>query len=134
MKIDPIRISKADVNNNGAFSTDYIGGSWDYPNASYAQRAEIWQAHKITMRACFYFLANDRQVPARLAGDEPVGLGKDEFTDTGALAAPVVHPRSAPHGRRVRDDAEGSANRADQAGPYRHGLLQQRLAQHGAHR
>ena len=27
-----------DINNNGAFSTDYIGGSWEYPNATYARR------------------------------------------------------------------------------------------------
>lgn len=32
---------KADFNNRGPFSTDYIGGSWDYPDASYARRAEI---------------------------------------------------------------------------------------------
>ena len=36
---------KADFNNQGAFSTDYIGGSWDYPDANYARRKEIWQAH-----------------------------------------------------------------------------------------
>src|SRR6202035_1600949 len=29
---------KADFNNNGAFSTDFIGRSWEYPEASYARR------------------------------------------------------------------------------------------------
>src|SRR5690349_16654815 len=33
LKIDRIENHKADVNNNGAFSTDYLGGSWEYPNA-----------------------------------------------------------------------------------------------------
>ena len=37
MKIDRLPNGTTDVNNNGAFSTDYIGGSWEYPNATYAQ-------------------------------------------------------------------------------------------------
>ncbi len=50
------------------------------------------------------------------------------------LAAPALHARGAPHGGRVRDDAEGPADRAHQARRDRHGLLQQRLAQRAAHR
>ncbi len=76
--------AKADINNSGAFSTDYIGGSWDYPEANYARRAEIWEAHKEYQAGFFFFLANDPRVP------EPVrkellrwGLCKDEFLDTG---------------------------------------------------
>ena len=85
LKIDRIENHKADINNNGAFSTDYIGGSWEYPNASYAKRAEIWQAHKDYIAGLFYFLANDRQVPAATQKELNVwGLCKDEFTDTGA--------------------------------------------------
>jgi len=42
LKIDRIPNGKTDINNNGAFSTDYIGGSWGYPQASYEQRARIW--------------------------------------------------------------------------------------------
>jgi hypothetical protein len=84
LKIDRIENQKADVNNNGAFSTDYIGGSWDYPNATYAKRAEIWQAHKDYIAGLLYFLANDRQVPAATQKELSVwGLCKDEFTDTG---------------------------------------------------
>ena len=36
---------KADINNQGAFSTDYIGKSWGYPDGDYATRARIWQDH-----------------------------------------------------------------------------------------
>lgn len=36
---------KTDINNNGAFSTDYIGKSWDYPEANYQRRSEIWHDH-----------------------------------------------------------------------------------------
>src|SRR5882724_8737678 len=36
---------KTDINNNGAFSTDYIGKSLDYPEANYRRRSEIWHDH-----------------------------------------------------------------------------------------
>jgi hypothetical protein len=83
LKIDRIENGKADVNNNGAFSTDYLGGSWNYPDASYAERARIWQAHKDYQAGLFYFLANDPQVPEPLHQEmNRWGLCKDEFTDT----------------------------------------------------
>lgn len=84
LKIDRIPNHKGDVNNNGAFSTDYLGGSWEYPNADYKKRAEIWQAHKSYIAGFLYFLANDPQVPAELRKEMNVwGLCKDEFADTG---------------------------------------------------
>ena len=84
IKVDRLPNGKADVNNNGAFSTDYIGGSWDYPDASYARRAEIWKEHKQYTQGFFYFLANDPQVPAGLRQEmNHWGLSKDEFADTG---------------------------------------------------
>ena len=63
LKIDSIPNHKADVNNNGPFSTDFIGDSLDYPEASYEKRAEIWRAHKAYQAGQFYFLGNDPQVP-----------------------------------------------------------------------
>ncbi len=83
MKIDHLPNGKSDVNNNGAFSTDYIGGSWNYPNANYAQRDEIWQAHKNYQRGLFYFLANDPSVPDQVRKEtNSWGLCPNEFTDT----------------------------------------------------
>ena len=81
--VAPIPNHKADFNNQGAFSTDYIGASWDYPNASYARRAEIWQAHVDYTKGFFYFLAHDPRVPKSLQDEvNRWGLAKDEFTDT----------------------------------------------------
>jgi hypothetical protein len=81
--IAPIPNHKADINNQGAFSTDYIGGSWDYPNGSYARRAEIWQAHVDYTKGYFYFLAHDPRVPKSLQAEvNQWGLAKDEFRDT----------------------------------------------------
>ena len=73
-----------DINNNGAFSTDYIGGSWGYPQASYAQREQIWQEHRKYQEGLFYFLANDAQVPPELRAEMSTwGLCAHEFTDSG---------------------------------------------------
>lgn len=74
--------SKTDINNRGAFSTDYIGKNWDYPEASYARRAEIWREHVVYTKGLFYFLAHDSRVPKQLRDTiTPWGLCKDEFTD-----------------------------------------------------
>ncbi len=82
--IAPIPNHKADFNNNGPFSTDYIGASWDYPTGSYARQAEIWQDHVNYTKGFFYFLAHDPRVPKGLHDEvNRWGLAKDEFRDTG---------------------------------------------------
>ncbi len=74
---------KADLNNRGGFSTDYIGKNYDYPEGSYATRARIWQEHIDYQQGLYYFLANDPQVdPVTRAEWAEWGLAKDEFTDT----------------------------------------------------
>ena len=74
--------SKTDINNRGAFSTDYIGKSWDYPTASYARRAEIWEDHVTYTKGLFYFLQNDSRVPPGLQNElQRWALAKDEFVD-----------------------------------------------------
>lgn len=80
----PFRITggKTDTNNNGAFSTDYIGGNWDYPDADYATREKIRQDHYNYVAGFLYFLANDPSVPESLRAEMNTwGLAKDEFTD-----------------------------------------------------
>ncbi len=83
MKPDRIPNGKTDVNNNGAFSTDYIGKSWDYPNANYRGRERIWREHTDYIAGFLYFLAHDSRVPADLQKEmNRWGLASDEFTDT----------------------------------------------------
>lgn len=83
-KLDRVRGRKTDTNNNGGFSTDFIGHSWDYPEATYARRAEIWKEHKEYIQGFFYFLAHDASVPQATRTDAAKwGLAKDEFTDNG---------------------------------------------------
>ncbi len=74
---------KADINNQGAFSTDYIGRNWDYPDGDYATRARIWQDHINYTKGFFYFLAHDPRVPRPLQDEvNSWGLAKDEYLDT----------------------------------------------------
>jgi hypothetical protein len=75
---------KADLNNQGAFSSDYIGKNYDYPEGSYASRARIWQDHIDYQQGLYYFLANDKRVPRSLQEEvQTWGLCRDEYTDTG---------------------------------------------------
>jgi hypothetical protein len=74
---------KADFNNNGPFSTDYIGRSWTFPEASYKEKARIWQEHLLYTQSFMYFLAHDEKVPKSLRDEvNQWGLSKDEFADT----------------------------------------------------
>jgi hypothetical protein len=84
LKPDLLKNGKTDTNNNGAFSTDYIGGNYDYPDGSYAVRDRIWRAHTDYIQGFLYFLQNDPQVPKPLHDIMASwGLCRDEFTDNG---------------------------------------------------
>jgi hypothetical protein len=83
---NPVKIpnNKADFNNNGPVSTDYIGHTWDYPDGSYAVKQKIWDDTLQYTQSFLYFLANDPSVPPSLQKEvNEWGLSRDEFTDTG---------------------------------------------------
>ena len=83
---DPIWMPnhKTDINNNGGFSTDFIGANYAYPEADYATRAQIWQAHEDYIRGFVYFLATSPRVPENLRAEMRTwGPARDEFMDTG---------------------------------------------------
>ncbi len=81
----PVRLPnhKADFNNNGPFSSDYVGHAAAYPDASYENKQRIRDAHLRYTQGLLYFLAQDPAVPATLKGQlNPWGLPKDEFADS----------------------------------------------------
>ena len=83
-KFDPIPNRKTDTNNHGPFSTDNIGFSYDYPEASYERRREILKEHEIYQKGWLYFIANDPRVPKDVQEEmRRWGLAKDEFTGSG---------------------------------------------------
>ncbi|MBD2751703.1 FAD-dependent oxidoreductase [Spirosoma sp. BT704] len=73
---------KTDINNCGGFSTDMIGANYDYPDGSYARRAEIIREHELYTKGFFYFIGHDPRMPKHLR-DEMLqwGYPKDEYVD-----------------------------------------------------
>ncbi|MDX2269562.1 MAG: FAD-dependent oxidoreductase [Bryobacter sp.] len=83
-KFDAIPNWKTDTNNHGPFSTDNIGRNYDYPEASYERRREIWKEHEDYQKGWLYFIANDPRVPKDVREEfAQWGLAKDEFVDNG---------------------------------------------------
>ena len=83
-KFDPIPNRKTDTNNHGPVSTDFLGGSHDYPEASYAERAAIVDEHRRYQQGLMWFLANDPRVPADVREQmSRWGMAADEFIDNG---------------------------------------------------
>ncbi|MDI1464137.1 FAD-dependent oxidoreductase [Catellatospora sp. KI3] len=75
---------KTDSNNDGAFSTDFIGANYAYPTASYAARAAIVEEHRVYQQGLMWFLANDPRLPASVrTATAAWGLAPDEFTGNG---------------------------------------------------
>ncbi|MGH8542810.1 MAG: FAD-dependent oxidoreductase, partial [Gammaproteobacteria bacterium] len=113
---------KTDWNNRGGFSTDYIGKNWDYPEAAYERRAEIWREHAAYQKGLIYFLGHDPRVPAHLRHAMSTwGYCRDEFLDTGGwphqlyvrearrLVGEYVMTEHNSVGRRVVPDSIGLA-------------------------
>jgi hypothetical protein len=83
-KYDRIPNKKTDTNNHGPFSSDFIGGNYDYPEANYVRRKEIIAAHENYQKGLFYFLSNDKRVTPEVRGKMAIwGLAADEFKDNG---------------------------------------------------
>ena len=74
---------KTDINNNGGFSTDFIGANYAYPEADYATRDRIAREHEDYIRGFITYMATSPRVPEHLRDEmKQWGPAKDEFTDT----------------------------------------------------
>lgn len=84
LKIDMVTRDKTDINNNGGFSTDYIGMNYSYADADYPTREKIWNEHLDYIKGLITYLKTSPRVPEDIRGDMNAwGLCKDEFQDTG---------------------------------------------------
>jgi hypothetical protein len=72
------------LRNVEAGDTDFIGQNWDYPEADYATRAKIWQAHEDWQKGLMWTYAHHPRVPEKIrTAFQKLGLAKDEFLDNG---------------------------------------------------
>ncbi len=83
VKYDPLPNGKYDLNNRWAISTDFLGGSWDYPEGDATRRREIEQQHEAYLRGFLHYLATEPRIPEPMRGEvSRFGLAADEFTGT----------------------------------------------------
>jgi hypothetical protein len=82
--LTPGGFHKTDTNNHGPVSSDFIGANWDWPEADYARREEVFQAHVTYQHGLYWHMANDPAIPQRYREAYGAwGLPKDEFLETG---------------------------------------------------
>ena len=73
---------KTDTNNRTAVSSDFIGGNWAWPDASYEEREAIFRRHLAYQRGLMWTLANHPRIPAAVrAYFSQFGTCRDEFPD-----------------------------------------------------
>ncbi len=82
------RNGKFEMNNrqSAIYSLGHFGGQFEWPDAGYAKRKEIFDDHMDYSLGLLHFLANDESVPENVRAEtQALGLHKDEFTDNGNL-------------------------------------------------
>lgn len=73
---------KTDTNNKNGFSTDFIGQNYDYPEASYEERAKIVAKHRLYQQGLMWTLANHPRIPESVRKEvSRWGMSKDEFVE-----------------------------------------------------
>ncbi len=84
LKIDMVTADKTDINNNGGFSTDYIGMNYSYPEAGYTSRRQFQASCLDYTKGLLTYLATSPRVPLSVRAEmQRWGLCRDEFTDNG---------------------------------------------------
>lgn len=72
-----------DMNNHGAFSSDHIGASDEWPEAGYARREEIFQDHVRYQAGLLHYLSTSADLPASVREATcAFGLAPGEFVET----------------------------------------------------
>lgn len=97
----PVKLNLGDCNSAGPVSTDFIGGSNRWPEAGYAEREKIFQAHVTYQQGMMWYLANDPAIPEKLRNHvNTFGLPRDQFEETDGWS----HELYVREGRRMIAD------------------------------
>lgn len=73
---------KTDSNNRTGFSSDFVGGNWRWPEASYEERDAIFRRHLDYQRGLMWTLANHPRIPEGVRSYfSKWGTCRDEFQD-----------------------------------------------------
>ena len=91
-----------DTNNHhlfgGAYFIDYVGGNYEWPNASWTHRERIFQAHANYQIGLMWFLSHSDRIPEPYRSQmRRWGLPRDEYPDTGGW----THQLYVREGRRM---------------------------------
>lgn len=82
-KLDPLVNDKWDFN-TATFGSNIPGLSWDWPDADWDRRKELYDYQRDYHLGILYFRGNDPVVPKKLRDEvRTFGLCKDEFVDNG---------------------------------------------------
>ena len=93
---------KTDTNNAQGFSTDFIGGNYDYPEATYDEREEIVQAHRDYQQGLMWTLAYHPRIPKKVRDIvSQWGTCRDEYEESGDGWQEQLYIREA---RRMKSD------------------------------
>ncbi len=123
LSIGTLPNGKTDMNNNGAFSTDFIGMNYTFPTNTHAARDVMIQQHENYIRGFLTFLATDSRVPEIVRTNmQSWGLAADEFQNSGGwphalyvrearrMVSDYVMIQSNCAGTRVASDSVGLAS------------------------
>jgi len=76
----PMPNRKTDTNNQKGFSTDFIGQNFNYPEASYKERADINELHRSYQQGLMWTLAYHSRIPQKVKDVVSIwGTCKDEY-------------------------------------------------------
>ncbi len=113
---------KTDANNNFGFSTDFIGQNYDYPEATYEQRRQIVDRHRLYQQGLMWTLANHPRVPQSIRDNvSRWGMCRDEFVDgqgwqeqlyireARRMVSDLIMTQHHCQGRQIADDPIGLA-------------------------
>jgi hypothetical protein len=114
---------KTDSNCGSEFGSDMFGASYEWADADYAKRDQLFKLHKDYTLGLLWFLGHDERLPIEVRTEmQRWGLPKDEFAETGhfphqlyvrearRMISDYVVTENDAYAKQVADDSIGLAS------------------------